>query len=351
MWWPTAPASERQIAFTHPGTGTIAGPTESPFVVARDGAYYLFVCCGDGVSYLADYSLTSVYRSNDPFHWEYADKVATLPAHAAEVVEDTDGQLYISSAGFAQKGLYLAPLAFDGETPVQQQVIATDTWRMVIETSPRTLITSLRVAGPDGSFVDVLDDDYRGTGPYAAIDPFGDTDAPGAAGSVTWRDDGRLLTLADIPVGDERATVDWTLTFGPGAVTFDLNWTIGEPRNVLELALYVDTALPTLGDPVMSPLPDGDIDDRRGLGSGFPAWSLATDDVVSLATAYEEGSAPLEAGRYAWNPGGTFVWQVIGGGVEMPAATYPGGRWTIGWSATGDDVALAERLSGGDSGD
>ena len=95
---------DKRIAFEHPSTGTIAGPTESPCVV-RDGEYwYLFVCCEP------DYTSTQVYRSTDPFDFEYTtDNVGCIEAHAAEVVRDDD-QWYVSGAGWEQGGVYLSPL-------------------------------------------------------------------------------------------------------------------------------------------------------------------------------------------------------------------------------------------------
>jgi len=96
--------ANRRIVFTDPSTGTGAGPTESPFVVHRGDSYYLFIGPRDG------YDGTDVFVSRDPFHWDINDKVGHLPAHAAEVVQDTDGRWYVSRAGWDRGGLYLAPL-------------------------------------------------------------------------------------------------------------------------------------------------------------------------------------------------------------------------------------------------
>ncbi len=39
-----------------------------------------------------------------------------IPAHAAEVIRDTDGKWYVSRCGWARGGLYLAPLTWkDGQ--------------------------------------------------------------------------------------------------------------------------------------------------------------------------------------------------------------------------------------------
>jgi beta-fructofuranosidase len=69
----------REVVFTHPQVGTFGGTI-------------------------------NVYLSNNPHHWEMADHVGAIYAHASEVVRDTDGQWYISHAGWAHGGLSLAPL-------------------------------------------------------------------------------------------------------------------------------------------------------------------------------------------------------------------------------------------------
>ncbi len=102
--------TNRQIVFTDPSTGTFGGPTESPFVVQRGDSYYLFIGPRGG------YDGTDVFVSHDPEHWDIANKVGHIAAHAAEVVQDTDGQWYISRAGWGRGGLYLAPLIWkDGK--------------------------------------------------------------------------------------------------------------------------------------------------------------------------------------------------------------------------------------------
>jgi beta-fructofuranosidase len=100
----------KKVVYTDPDVGTYGGPTESPFVVRRGSSYYLFV------GPRPEYDGTDVFVSHDPFSWSIADKVGHFPAHAAEVVRDTDGKWYVSRAGWGERGLYLAPLTWsDGE--------------------------------------------------------------------------------------------------------------------------------------------------------------------------------------------------------------------------------------------
>lgn len=102
--------TNRGVAFTDPSTGTWGGPTESPFVVPRGDAYYLFIGPRD------NYDSTHVFVSKDPFHWRIENKVGDIPAHAAEVIQDTDGKWYVSRAGWGKGGVYLAPLTWH-DTP------------------------------------------------------------------------------------------------------------------------------------------------------------------------------------------------------------------------------------------
>lgn len=95
--------SARAIAYRDEGEGTGAGPTESPFVVARDGGYYLFI------GPYADYVSTAVYFSRDPLHFS-GEPVAEIEAHAPEIVQDLDGVEYITRAGWGQGGVFLARL-------------------------------------------------------------------------------------------------------------------------------------------------------------------------------------------------------------------------------------------------
>jgi arabinan endo-1,5-alpha-L-arabinosidase len=88
-------------------TGTYGGPTESPFVVPRNGKYFLFVCSNHG------YNETTVYESETPFHWAAERKVARFPAHAAEVIQAAESKWYVSRAGWGQGGVYLAELTWE----------------------------------------------------------------------------------------------------------------------------------------------------------------------------------------------------------------------------------------------
>ena len=99
--------SDKRVVFTSSRSGTGGGPTESPFVVARDGKYLLFVCTN------RRYIETAVYESDDPFCWTEDQRIASLPAHAAEVIETPTGEMYVSGCGWGMGGVYLARLTLE----------------------------------------------------------------------------------------------------------------------------------------------------------------------------------------------------------------------------------------------
>ncbi len=112
--------SRRRIVYTDPMSGTGAGPTESPFVVAQGGTYHLLIGPDweglvrskreTGRYDRAAYRRTRVLASDDPLSFDLGDQVATIDAHAAEVVVDEHSDRWVSHCGWGQGGVYLAPL-------------------------------------------------------------------------------------------------------------------------------------------------------------------------------------------------------------------------------------------------
>lgn len=96
--------SPAKVVFVHPEKGTFGGPTESPFVVRYGDHFYLFIG-PDG-----EYHKTTVYRSANPYHWEFKP-IYSFPSHAAEVIQDGD-KWYASDAGWDLNGVFLAPISW-----------------------------------------------------------------------------------------------------------------------------------------------------------------------------------------------------------------------------------------------
>jgi hypothetical protein len=97
---------EKRTVFTAPRKGREGGPTESPFVVRRGDAYYLF--CGAWEGYLGTYA----FKSADPFHFDYVNRIGRIDSHASEIVRDEAGHWYASHAGWGQGGVHLARLTW-----------------------------------------------------------------------------------------------------------------------------------------------------------------------------------------------------------------------------------------------
>lgn len=109
---------DERIVFRDAMAGTGAGPTESPFVVERDGRWYLLIgpdWYGLTSSFeetgrydLSAYRRTRVIVSEDPLLFDIAGHVANIDAHAAEVIVDEHGDWWVSHCGWGQGGVWLA---------------------------------------------------------------------------------------------------------------------------------------------------------------------------------------------------------------------------------------------------
>ncbi|HVM54159.1 MAG TPA: hypothetical protein VM262_13250 [Acidimicrobiales bacterium] len=118
----------RHVVYRDELVGTMAGPTESPFVVERDGRWYLFSGparfgeawarhqAGEDPDWASVYATTLVLESDDPFRFDRRDEVGLLPAHAAEVIVDEAGATWLSHCGWGQGGVHLASLQWDTDS-------------------------------------------------------------------------------------------------------------------------------------------------------------------------------------------------------------------------------------------
>jgi hypothetical protein len=329
--------SARQTAFQHPQTGQYGGPTESPFVVHKGGSWYLFICCDGG------YEVTKVYRSQDPLHFSIDQEVGVIPSHAAEVVHDGDtGQWYVTAAGWGKGGLSIATLDFNALQVTSGRVITTPHYRAKVQLEPTAALASLEVDPAGGAnYRPALDSSGRSTAPYLAVGGFGKTDAAGPATDVQVSADGSGLDLAGVRFGDEPVTADWSFRFDQATFDTSLRWKVSGTTTapVWEVAMNVDSALPTLGDP-------GGFG-RSGDVPGLSAWTMATGTGLSLVAAYRSGSAWSQDNRWYDAPNGSVALQPLWqpGGRSLPVGEYDGGTWRLGFSGTERDVALADQLS------
>jgi len=88
---------------------TRPGTPESPVLIERDGSFYLLWCIYDGTNGSYD-NRTFVYRSDDALSFIDAAQVSAFEAHAPEVVQDTDGEWFVSSVEWPRRGMSLAML-------------------------------------------------------------------------------------------------------------------------------------------------------------------------------------------------------------------------------------------------
>lgn len=81
---------------------------ESPFVIKRNDAYYLFL---SAVPWPA--GGVNVYKSKNPFCWRNEDFLYRNNAIAIEVVKDLDGRWYMTNCGRENGGWLIAPIDWE----------------------------------------------------------------------------------------------------------------------------------------------------------------------------------------------------------------------------------------------
>lgn len=80
---------------------------ESPFVVKRGDYYYLTLSARNTWPHGAQ----EFFKSKSPFKWEVKDLVKSIfPWHAAEIIQDHDGQWYLSRSSGDEHDFRMAPL-------------------------------------------------------------------------------------------------------------------------------------------------------------------------------------------------------------------------------------------------
>ncbi|MCD0453310.1 hypothetical protein LO762_29620 [Actinocorallia sp. API 0066] len=288
--------SARKIAYTAVGDGW----TESPYVMQRNGLWHLFL---GGSSSTADYVGAEVYASTDPFRFTQSGQVGRLPSHAAEVVADTDGSLWLSSAGWGAGGVDLARLSWRARpyTPHRVYGLSPDRSAVYQRTSGSSWI---RIGGAAGTLI-------GGDGNLFATNPttgdlykyngtpenWSKVGGPGAQFVVAG---GRLYGLRP----DRSAVYQWT---GSGTT-----WTkVGGPAGRLyggPAGLFATN--PTSGDLYRY---SGTPENWTKIGGPGAQFAVTVDRVYGLS--------PDRSAVFQWTGSGT-TWTRVGGAA---GALYGGG--------------------------
>ncbi|MGP9538004.1 glycosyl hydrolase family 32 [Brachybacterium sp. AOP43-C2-M15] len=96
--------SAPSVAYESAESGTVGGPTESPFVIRAGGGFVLFVCES------TEYDRTLARFSHDPLRFEDSGRIdVDLDEHCAEIVAD-GVSTWITGGGWGRGGLTIRPL-------------------------------------------------------------------------------------------------------------------------------------------------------------------------------------------------------------------------------------------------
>ncbi|MEU9081099.1 family 43 glycosylhydrolase [Streptomyces sp. NPDC048357] len=313
--------SEPGTAFTDATTDTTVSVTESPYVVERDGWYYLFIGPRGG------YEGTDVLASRDPFRFDLAGYAGHVAGHAVEVIADGE-TWWVSAAGWFRNGLHVAPLYWRDTPPPWQ--------------SPDNPVAGLDVGGRLTVFA--LDASDRSMLRRVQLDPDTDTWSPwesfgGPAGAVPTlgrNTGGRLEVFSLAPEGvnlhhrvqrPDGGWYEWEEFGGPAGAAPAVARDAGGRLEVFALS------------------PGGASVARRRQGSpGSLAW-----DPWEPGFGGPAGAPPVVAanadGRlevFALSPGGA--------GIHHRWQEAPGGAWTAAWQRFGTAAGAAPRVAADGSG-
>ncbi|MEU3945366.1 family 43 glycosylhydrolase [Streptomyces sp. NPDC029526] len=312
----SAPAT----VYTDGSDDTTVSVTESPFVVERDGWYYLFIGPRNG------YDGTDVLASRDPFRFTLDGWAGHLPGHAVEVV--TDGQRWhASAAGWFHRGLYLAPLEWRDTPPSWQ---SPDNPAVALGADGRLNLFALD-AGDRSLLRRVLLDAAAGT--WSAWEAFGGP--AGAVPALGRNTDGRLEVFSLAPGGArlhhrvQRADGGWH------------GWEeFGGPAGAAPaVGVAADGRLE-----VFAPAPaGGGVARRRQSAPGSLHW-----DAWDGAFGGPVGAAPV-VGTNADGRLEVFTLAPGGSAVHHRWQETPGGRWSD-WTRFGTAAGAAPRVARDGSG-
>ncbi|MFH8435859.1 family 43 glycosylhydrolase [Streptomyces sp. NPDC018007] len=312
---------EPGIAYADPSTAASGvSVTESPFVTAKDGWYYLFIGPRGG------YTGTDVLVSRDPFRFGLDGYAGHVAGHAVEPVADGD-RWYASAAGWFGRGLYLAPLHWQDTPPFWQ--------------SPDNPVAAQDAQGRLNVFA--LDDADRSMLRRVQLDPDTDTwsaweEFGGPAGAVPTlgrNTNGRLEVFSLAPGGahlhhrvqrPDGGWHDWEEFGGPAGAA---------PAVARDAAGRLE---------VFALSPGGAVVSRRRQGSpGALTW-----DAWEPGFGGPAGAPPVVA---AHTDGRLEVFSLQPGGAEIRHRWQlsPGGSWSS-WARFGTAAGAAPRVARDGSG-
>ncbi|MFF4369026.1 family 43 glycosylhydrolase [Streptomyces sp. NPDC001594] len=313
--------SEPGVAFTDATTDTTVSVTESPYVVERDGWYYLFTGPRGG------YEGTDVLASRDPYRFGLDGYAGHVSGHAVEVFADGD-TWYASAAGWFRNGLHVAPLEWrdtpppwqSADNPVAGLDVGGRLTVFALDASDRSMLRRVQLA-PD-------------TDAWSEWEPFG-----GPAGAVPTLGQGaggRLEVFSLAPGGaglhhrvqrPDGGWYDWEEFAGPAGAA---------PA----VARNADGRLE-----VFALSPGGaSVARRRQRSPGSPAWDPWEPGFGGAAGAPPVVAANAD-GRlevFALSPGGA--------GIFHRWQETPGGAWTAAWHRFGTAAGAAPRVARDGSG-
>ncbi|PKV83303.1 family 43 glycosylhydrolase [Streptomyces sp. TLI_146] len=328
-------------AFTDDSTAAMGvSVTESPYIVERDGWFYLFIGPRGG------YDGTDVLASRDPFRFTLDGYAGHVPGHAVEAV--TDGQdWYASAAGWFSHGLRLAPLTWQDAPPV---------WR-----SPDNPVAALDVHGRLTVFA--LDAADRSMLRRVQLDPDADTwsdwepfGGPAGAVPTLGRDtDGRLEVFSLAPRGanlhhrvqrPDGGWDDWEEFGGPAAAAPAVARDADGRLEVFALSpggtLIARRRQSTPGSPAWDPWDAG----FGGPAGAPPVVGVNADGRLEVFALTRGGTAVLH--RWQQTPGGAWSpWERFGtaAGAAPRLARDGSGRLTVAAIAPSGVAAFHRRQS------
>ncbi|MFB7580946.1 family 43 glycosylhydrolase [Streptomyces hydrogenans] len=303
-------------AFTDASTEATVSVTESPYVVERDGWYYLFVGPRGG------YEGTDVLASRDPFRFDLAGYAGHVAGHAVEVVADGDSW-YATAAGWFRQGLYVASLEWRDTPPSWQ---SPDNPVAGLDVDGRLTVLALDAA--DRSMLKRVQLDPA-AGVWSEWEPFGGP--AGAVPTLGRNANGRLEVFSLAPGGanlhhrvqrPDGGWHDWEEFGGPAGAA---------PAVARDAAGRLE---------VFALAPGGaSFARRRQWSPGSLAWDPWEPGFGGAAGAPPVVAANAD-GRlevFALSPGGA--------GVRHRWQESPGGAWTAGWHPFGTAAGGPPRVA------